>query len=87
MRRHTLTRFALVLTLAVMIWVPAVPARGASPASVLTQHNDNGRSGANLNELTLNTSNLSVSQFGKLFARVVDGHIYAQPIGHKLSVT
>src|SRR5574341_1050977 len=46
----------------------------------LTQHNDNQRTGANLNETILNTSNVRPGSFGKLFTRVVDGHIYAQPL-------
>lgn len=52
----------------------------ASPATVLTQHNDISRTGANLNETILNTSNITVSQFGKLFTRTVDGHVYAQTL-------
>jgi hypothetical protein len=47
---------------------------------VITQHNDNNRSGSNLNETILNISNVNQNQFGKLFTRQVDGQIYAQPL-------
>src|SRR3979411_121481 len=48
--------------------------------SVLTGQNDNVRSGANLNETLLNTSNVNVNQFGGIFWRSVDGSLYAQPL-------
>jgi hypothetical protein len=48
--------------------------------SVLTQHNDNIRSGANLLESKLNTSNVNVNDFGLLASRDVEGRIYAQPL-------
>jgi hypothetical protein len=48
--------------------------------SVLTQHNDNFRSGANLQETKLNTSNVNVNDFGLLASRNVVGRIYAQPL-------
>src|SRR6516165_4927635 len=48
--------------------------------SVLTQHNDNARTGANLQETVLNVSNVNKAEFGKLFERSVDGDIYGQPL-------
>jgi hypothetical protein len=48
--------------------------------NVLTQHNDNSRTGANLNEVSLNTSNVNPRQFGKIFTRHVVGAVYAQPL-------
>ena len=52
----------------------------ASNVNVVTQHNDNDRSGANLSEQTLTTQNVTAAKFGKLFERAVDGQIYAQPL-------
>jgi hypothetical protein len=48
--------------------------------SVLTHHNDNARSGANLAETTLTVSKITRESFGKLAYRIVDGNIYAQPL-------
>jgi hypothetical protein len=48
--------------------------------SVTTQHNDNNRSGANLQETILRTNNVNVKSFGKQFELTVDGHVYAQPL-------
>jgi len=47
---------------------------------VLTQHNNNSRTGANLNEKTLTVANINNAEFGKLAFRPVDGDIYAQPL-------
>ena len=47
---------------------------------VLTQHNDNMRSGLNANETLLTPATVNVNSFGKLFTQNVDGIIVAQPL-------
>ena len=63
-------------------WLSALLALTALPGwgqvNVLTQHNDVGRSGANLSETILTPSNVNAGGFGKLFSVPADGHIYAQ---------
>jgi hypothetical protein len=52
--------------------------------SVLTQHNDNTRSGWNDDETALTARNVNVQQFGEVFTLLVDDQVYAQPlvVGH-----
>src|SRR5450631_2677532 len=74
---HPLT----MTTLAVFLFVFCV---GFSLAwgqnDVLTQHNDNTRSGLNANETRLTPANVNPSSFGKLFTQNVDGIVVAQPL-------
>src|SRR5262245_45280371 len=49
-------------------------------ANVLTHHNDNTRTGANLSEPQLTTSNVNAAQFGKLLQYSVDAPVFAQPL-------
>jgi hypothetical protein len=49
-------------------------------ADMLTYHNDNARSGQNVNELVLRPSTLSFATFGKRFTISVDGKVDAQPL-------
>jgi hypothetical protein len=60
--------------------IPLSTAPAFAQTSVITQHNDAARTGANLDETVLTTTNVNVSQFGKLFERVVDDEIYGQPL-------
>lgn len=66
--------FIIILTVAGL--TPAV----AQFTGVLTQHNDNARTGQNLNETILTPQNLSARTFGKVFSFSVDGQIYGQPL-------
>ena len=51
-----------------------------SSVSVLTYHNDIGRTGQNLNETTLITSNVNSTNFGLLGSAAVDGPVDGEPL-------
>ncbi len=54
---------------------------------ILTERYDDSRSGANLAETALNTSNVNSTTFGKLWSYSVSGSVYAQPLYvHDLAV-
>jgi uncharacterized protein (TIGR03437 family) len=48
--------------------------------NVLTANYDNDRTNANLQETSLNQSNVNIASFGKIGAFPVDGSIFAQPL-------
>ena len=67
---------ATLLATASLLLGPTLPAA----SDVLTQHNDNSRTGANLAETVLTPANVNKLRFGKLRTLPVDGQIYAQPL-------
>jgi hypothetical protein len=52
----------------------------ARAADALTQHYNNARTGATLDETMLNTTTVSAGSFGKLWTLFADGQISAQPL-------
>jgi hypothetical protein len=67
---------AVLSVLGVFCW--AAPATRA--ADVLTQHYNNARTGAVLDETILNTGNVNSGKFGKLWTLYADGQVVAQPL-------
>ena len=59
---------------------PPPPPPPTAVGLILTQRNDNARTGQNLKETTLTPTNVTSAKFGKLFSYPVDGAIYAQPL-------
>ena len=60
------------------VLIALISAQAVWAASVLTQHNDNARTGWNPNETMLTPATVNVSTFGKLFTRTVDANVSGQ---------
>jgi hypothetical protein len=60
--------------------LPPLPPPVITSAGLFTYHNDNSRTGQNLNESVLTPTNVNTTTFGLLFSLLVDGQIYAQPL-------
>ena len=87
MTKRTLPLPLVLVLLATCKDNPTAPSTtNPQSVSVLTQHNDNTRSGWNDNETALTTSNVNLQQFGQVFTLTVDDQVYAQPlvVGHLL---
>ena len=70
---HTISATAGVTTASVTVYVTNDP-------GTLTYHNDNMRTGQDLNETVLTPSNVKSTTFGKLFSYPLDGLTFASPV-------
>ena len=68
-----------VYAFAVLLFSVGLPAAWGQ-SDVLTQHNDNMRTGLNPKETILTPANVTSSKFGKLFMQSVDGIMAGQPL-------
>lgn len=66
--------------IAVIACLLSASALGQSYSGMLTWHNDLARSGQNLQETTLTTTNVTSATFGKVFSFPVDGQIFTEPL-------
>jgi len=65
---------------AILVLCVACAALAPCQVKVTTEHNDTARTGQNVSETQLTTSNVNAATFGKLFSYSVDGQIVGQPL-------
>jgi hypothetical protein len=64
-----------LILIALTPWLPQ-----AKGVSVVVQHNDLARTGANISETILSPANVNPGNFGRMFVDNLDGQVYAQPL-------
>ena len=73
-------RFPCLFVLVIAMILAQLGSRPGRAADVLTQHYNNARTGATLDEIVLKTSNVSSAKFGKLWTLFADGQVVAEPL-------
>src|SRR5437773_6158359 len=73
-------KFGQSWPLCLLAFASLFPSASSAQTPVLTQHNNNARTGAYTNATVLTPGNVNQTTFGKLFSYPVDGRIYAQPL-------
>jgi hypothetical protein len=76
---HRLLARSMVVSACFLVFLAAIPPARAQ-VNVTTYHNDNARTGRNLNETLLTPATVNKTGFGRIFTQPVDGYIYAQPL-------
>lgn len=75
-----LTNVYRIAQTAVYFTCLTLPIAAVAQVDVLTNRNDQARTGANLKETVLKPANVNARQFGMLFKRVVDDQLYTEPL-------
>ena len=78
--RRANVRFGQCQALAAVLILLALSLPAVTQVSVTTHHNDNARTGQNLDETLLTLANVNTKQFGELFSQPVDGIVVGQPL-------
>ena len=73
-----MTKFLRSMFGLLLILSPLFPVK--AQLNVTTERYDNSRTGANLNETVLTTSNVNSTHFGKVYSYTVSGSVQAQPL-------
>src|SRR5207237_9967339 len=76
----TVKEVSRTITGSSILTVSATASPPTPVVDVLTYHNDNARTGQNLNDVMLTPANVNSTNFGKLFVISVDGKVDAQPL-------
>src|SRR5690349_5812418 len=76
-RKSDYRRFSVLILASCLLAIPQIPGL-AQTVDVLTYHNDNERTGQNLNETILTPANVNSTQFGLLQVLATDGKVDAQ---------